>query len=426
MDYNLNDGDMEEEIKQKDNKWPKTFKILIILFICICLALAAALITFILLYINKSTDKQKEEQKSKSDDKKNIYLLTVYKNLAYDVNGIIENTFKKNGDNYNESMGEINNGTDYKKNDRNIYDLYIPQYALDRKNETNGIILWIHGGAWIEGTKDGMDIFCKLYSQQGYISATVGYTLLNSKDKVFNIFKMLDEITSCIKAIKKYLINLGFSGDKLKLVIAGYSAGGHLTLLYSYLIKKVNIIPISFLINYAGPIGLYPKYFYKLNSTNDTLENIEQVQIIEQAMKDGKIVPIFQEIMSLHFMNAFLGNKYSSDEISKMVDKNGKIIEENEKYKEMLKVVKFSFVTEIEDYNRIPTICIYGGIDDVVGVTVYAYLKQKADKDGRKLNFIYSRSEGHLLILPSTPDGSQKIKEANSLIMKYLKKYFGY
>ena len=102
----------------------KKFKILIILFICICLALAAALITFIILYINKSTDKQKEEQKSKSDDKKNIYLLTVYKNLAYDVNGIIENTFKKNGDNYNESMGEINNGTDYKKNDRNIYDLY--------------------------------------------------------------------------------------------------------------------------------------------------------------------------------------------------------------------------------------------------------------------------------------------------------------
>ena len=323
-------------------------------------------------------------------------------------------------------MGEINNGSDYEKNDRNIYDLYIPQYALDRKTETNGIILWIHGGAWIEGTKDVMDFFCKLYSEQGYISATVGYTLLNSEHKVFNIFKMLDEITACIKAIKKYLINLGFSGDKLKLVIAGYSAGGHLTLLYSYLIKKVNIIPISFLINYAGPIGLYPKYFYKLKSKNDTFENIEKIETIEHAMKDGKIVPIVPDIMMLRFMNAFCGNKYSNDDISKMVDKNGKIIEENEKYKEMLKVAKYSFITEIEDYNRIPTICIYGGIDDVVGVTVYAYLKQKADKDGRKLDFIYSRSEGHLLILPSTPDGSQKIKEANSLIMKYLKKNFGY
>ena len=431
MDYNLNTGDIEEEMKQKDNKWPKTAKILIILFICICLALTAALITFIILYTKKSKDKPTEEQK-KSGDMPNIDVYNFfglkYPNLTYDDNGKIENTFKKNGDNYNESMGEINGGKDYKKNDRNIYDLYIPQYALDRKNETNGIILWIHGGAWIEGTKDGMDIFCKLYSQQGYISATVGYTLLNSKDKVFNIFKMLDEITACIKAIKKYLIGLGFVGNKLKLAIGGYSAGGHLALLYSYLIKKVDIIPIQFIINYVGPIGLHGKYYYKLKSNNDTdtLENIEKVEIIEQAIKDGKIVPIFPDIVGPQLMNAFLGNKYNNDEISKMVDKDGKLIEENEKYKELYKVAKFSYVTEIEDYNKIPTICIYGGKDDTVGVTQYAYLKQKADKDGRQLDFIYSRYEGHMLIMPKTIPGLETLWKVGSKTMNYLKKYFKY
>ena len=429
MDYNLNADNLEEEITQKDNKWPKTFKILIILFICICLALATALITLILLYINKSTDKQKEEQKSKSDDKKNIYLLTVYKNLAYDVNGIIENTFKKNGDNYNESMGEINGGKDYKKNDRNIYDLYIPQYALDRKNETNGIILWIHGGAWIEGTKDGMDIFCKLYSQQGYISATVGYTLLNSKDKVFNIFKMLDEITACIKAIKKYLIGLGFVGNKLKLAIGGYSAGGHLALLYSYLIKKVDIIPIQFIINYVGPIGLHGKYYYKLKSNNDTdtLENIEKVEIIEQAIKNGKIISLYDtDLFLLMFMNGFWGNRYTNDDLEKMLDKNKRINLENEKYKEMLKVAKFGYVTEVNDNNKFKTICIYAGRDDTAGVAQYAYLKQKAEKDGRPLEFIYSRYEGHMLIYPFTQEGKQKLREISTLLMKYFKKYFGY
>ena len=54
----------------------------------------------------------------------------------------------------------------------------------------------------MSGTKEGMDSFCKLYSNHGYISATVGYTLLNSVHKDFNIFKILDEITSCFKAIK--------------------------------------------------------------------------------------------------------------------------------------------------------------------------------------------------------------------------------
>ena len=119
MDYNLNTDDIEEEMKQKDNKWPKTAKILMILFICICLALTAALITFIILYTKKSKDKPKEEQK-KSDDMPNIDVYNFfglkYSNLTYDDNGKIENTFKKNGENYNESMGEINNGSDYEKN----------------------------------------------------------------------------------------------------------------------------------------------------------------------------------------------------------------------------------------------------------------------------------------------------------------------
>ena len=251
------------------------------------------------------------------------------------------------------------------------------------------------------------------------------YTLLNSPHKDFNIFKILDEITACIKAIKNQLINEGFAGDKLKLVIGGYSAGGHLTLLYSYLIKKFEI-PIEFLIDYVGPVGLYPKYFQKLLSVNNTFENIEDVSELEQAMKDGKIVQTFDDSILLQLMNAFLGNKYSNDDIKNMLDSKGKINEDNDKYKEMLKVVKFGFITEIDDNNKIPTICIYGGTDNVVGVTAYAYLKQKANKDGRHLELIYSRYEGHGLIFPSSADGFQKVFDANSLTMKYLKKYFGY
>ena len=427
MEYNLN-----EDIFQKDTKWPKKAKTLIIILASICFALAAALIVMIILNAKGSSNNSNPEPKrNESNNGSQIIDLfnffgVKYPNLTYDDNGKIENTFKKGGDNYNESMGEINDGKDYEKNDRNIYDLYIPQYALDRKNDTNGIILWIHGGAWVHGVKDGMDIFCKLFSQQGYISATVGYTLLYSQNKVFNIFKMLDEITACIKAIKKELIKKGFAADKLKLVIGGYSAGGHLTLLYSYLIKKVDI-PIEFIISFAGPVGLYPKYFQKLKSNNDNFTSIENITIIEQAMKDGKLEPTFSNPMILLFMNGFFGNKYDNDTLQKMLDSNGQINENNDKYKEMIKVIKFSFIPEIEDNNvKTPIICFYGGVDNVVGVTAYAYLKQKADKDGRQLDLIYSRNEAHDLILPTKPDGIQKLQEVISLIMRYSKKYFGY
>ena len=444
-DYNLNEINLEEEEEeettQKQIIWPKTTKVLLIIFIITCIVLTAVLIFFIILYKKELSDNSKKNSEPSGNiepyrnwtgnETKNMGLFNFfglkYPNLTYDDNGTIENTFKKNGDNYNESMGEINNGKDYEKNDRNIYDLYIPQYALDRKNEINGIILWIHGGAWKSGIKEEMDIFCHLYSQQGYISATVEYTLLFGKYKDFNIFRILDEITACIKAIKKYLINLGFSGNKLKLVIGGYSAGGHLALWYSYLIKKVDIIPIEFIINYVGPIGLYPKYFYKLKSNRETLENIEKVEIIEQAIKNGKIISLYDtDLFLLMLMNGFWGNRYTNDDLEKMLDKNKRINEEDEKYKEMLKVAKFGYVTEIKDNNKTPTICIYGGTDDFVGVAQYAYLKQKADKDGRYLDLIYSRYEGHALILPFTKPGALKFLEIHSLTMKYLKKYFGY
>ena len=44
-------------------------------------------------------------------------------NLTYDVNGKIENSFKSTGDNYDPDIGDLNEGEDYIKTDRNIYDL---------------------------------------------------------------------------------------------------------------------------------------------------------------------------------------------------------------------------------------------------------------------------------------------------------------
>ena len=432
MDYNLETDDLEDKLQNDNKQWPKISKILLLISLCISLILVIVIIIVIVYYNDKLSENSSNDNQSKKGDSTQPQILDLfiffgqkYSNLSYFVDDKIPNTFKQDGENFYSDMGPINNGQDYEKNERNIYDLYIPQYALDRKTETNGIILWIHGGAWVSGTKDDMDIFCKLYSQQGYISASVGYTLLGSKYKDFNIFKILDEITACIKAIKNKLIELGFQGDKLKMVIGGYSAGAHLALLYSFLIKNFDIIPIEFVINFVGPIGLHKEYFYKLKSENETLPSIEDVSEIEKAINEGKIEPMFEEKKGLEMMNLFLGNKLSNKQIEAMLDEKRNIKEDDENYKKLFKVAKYSFITEIEDNHQIPTICIYGGTDDTIGVTQYAYLNQKAGNT-RHLDFIYSRNEGHDLIKPKTPDGVAKLWDASSLFMNYFKKYFGY
>ena len=332
------------DIKLSKLKWNKKTKILLISSALIIVVLIV-IITIIIINSNSNEKSQDPDPNPDPDIQRSD------KNLTYDVNGMIENSFKKGGDNYNEDIGNINNGLDYEKNDRNIYDLYIPKNAENRKNGINGIVLWIHGGSWISGDLKQVDLLCKFTSQLGYISATVGYTLLINNYKDFSIFKILDEITACIKAIKKELKDLGFDANKLKLAIGGYSAGSHIALLYSYLIKDINIIPIQFVIDFVGPIGLDPKYYYKFNSSLESLESIEDLAIIEQAIKDGKIVKNYPDLSFLTLMNAFSGNKYTAVELALMLNINGNINYESKIYLKMFNQIRYGYITEFEIAN---------------------------------------------------------------------------
>ena len=123
-------------------------------------------------------------------------------------------------------------------------------------------------------------------------------------------------------------------------------------------------------------------------------------------------------------MNAFTGNKFSQLELALMFNSNGNINYESSYYLKMYNQVKYGYVTEIEDKHKLPTICVYGGKDEILGVTTYAYLKEKARKDGRHLDFIYSRTEGHSLIIPTTPDGKKNLLKISDLFKNYCNKYF--
>ena len=104
-----------------------------------------------------------------------------------------------------------------------------------------------------------MEYLAKRYAKQGYITATMSYTLLIENFTDYNIFKIMDEITACIQNIKEQLISRHFDGDKLELALGGTSAGGHIALLYTYSITN-SPIPIKFLIDIVGPVSIEPKY----------------------------------------------------------------------------------------------------------------------------------------------------------------------
>ena len=342
-------------------------------------------------------------------------------NIPYFKNDVIINSFKKSGDNYNDEIGNVNNGKDYQKNERNYYDLYIPYLALKKKDKFNGVMLFIHGGGWVEGVKNSFSFLCSRYAKFGYITATMNHTLLTKKYKESNIFRILDEITSCINDIIDQLKNLGFDESKLELALGGASSGAHLVMLYGYSIKKCPL-PIKFIINLVGPVSLEPEYFYKIKN-DESLESIEP-QDIEVAMKDKKLEKCVEdELFLLKLMNSFIGNKYTDEEIQTMIE-NKKIKTDSEKYKEMLKIVQNAFPVKFINSKTVPTLCEYGGKDNVVGIAQYSYIKRLAEKYGNKIELIYMKDSYHMLESYETKDGMSTIKEMHYQIMKFAKTYF--
>ena len=290
----------------------------------------------------------------------------------------MRNSFKEGGENYNPILGNINNGNDYKESERDNFDLCIPNYIRKRKDKYNWMFLHIHGGGWVLGQKADVKQLCTLGFW--FITTTMSYTLFNGTYKNTNIFRVINEISATIKWIKLKLIKEVFDENKLELFIGGGSAGVHLSILNSHMIKHPPL-PIKFIQNGVGPTTLDHRYWLTTKIVNDTLDNIDY-KSIEKAenklieMNESSNVPM-NNVYIINFMNLMLGRKF--DDNFEYIFKNKNTYEidgENEKYKELLNKASYAFPITYVNKESIPTLCRYGGQDEIIGIGHYDELKK--------------------------------------------------
>jgi len=262
-------------------------------------------------------------------------------------------------------------------------------------------------------------------SSMGYISANIGYTLLSQEYKIYNvnIFRILEEITVCIENIQIILGKEGFNTDKLEIAIGGASAGGHLSLLYTYLMKN-SPIPIKFIIDFAGPVTLEFEYFIKVKNQNEPLENIDTSDI-ENAKKMDKTERLHpSDMIILYYMNSFTGNKTSEEDLKNMIEK-GRINKDNDKYKEMFNFIEYGFPIKYVSKESPPILCVYGGKDEEIGICHYSYLKSKyVQSNNKKIELIYSKNSLHNIFLFNGKPNLELWKNIISKIKEYSKLYF--
>ena len=131
-------------------------------------------------------------------------------------------------------------------------DIYLPS----NKGDVN-VVLNIHGGGWSTGDKAYDANLCRQAAKLGYVAASMNYRMIRPFPYLplwlqpVNYKDMLDDIGSAIASLKAKLFEEGYTTKKL--AITGWSAGGHLTLLYGYSRYQQSSTPIAFLDAYCSP-----------------------------------------------------------------------------------------------------------------------------------------------------------------------------
>lgn len=146
----------------------------------------------------------------------------------------------------------------YGTHERQVVDLCVPYDA----SGDLGLVLFIHGGAWIEGDKKsyegGMNYGA---SSLGIATASVNYRYIS---ETVDLLDVLDDIDAALAEIRKKGAEVGVNINKV--LLTGDSAGGHLSLLYAYARKNTAPITPVAVISNSGPTDLYDDNFYHNNA----------------------------------------------------------------------------------------------------------------------------------------------------------------
>lgn len=96
------------------------------------------------------------------------------------------------------------------------------------------VLLWIHGGGWIEGGSRDDAANCRFFSEHGYLVVSAEYPLSSSEDHLY--VAQQGAIAKAVQWLKYNAARLG--GDVERLCLGGGSAGGNLAVAVAARINK--------------------------------------------------------------------------------------------------------------------------------------------------------------------------------------------
>lgn len=162
-----------------------------------------------------------------------------------------------------KTMMDVSYGADAKQK----MDIYLPP---NRSSSKTKVFVLIHGGGWTGGDKVDFNSYVPKFQQNfsDYALVNMNYRLVQS-----SVNYLLPYLTDDIKSV---LDNLGQNsaeyGVKPEFVLCGVSAGGHLSMLYSY--KYDEQKRVKAVVNIVGPTNFEDSYYASYPQYWDAITHI--------------------------------------------------------------------------------------------------------------------------------------------------------
>lgn len=147
-----------------------------------------------------------------------------------------------------------------------------------------GVIVYAHGGGWCCGDIDGIDRTILDAKDAGWAVVTIDYR----RSPTFHLDDIASDVDRAVRFVKSKRAEWGFASGKL--LVSGYSAGGHLALLQASapgefvaadLPEELRAIDphVDGVISYAGPSDLRPYIDHRITS-----EGIDAPKMVEDLL----------------------------------------------------------------------------------------------------------------------------------------------
>lgn len=288
---------------------------------------------------------------------------------------------------YGNKLHDNSNPESRSDDSSQIFDAYVPENVKNGTDKNPHIILYVHGGAWMIGSKssEGAD-FCRQMASEGWVALTMNYAMQDAnkilagnivKDSSFN--DMVGDVGIMISYLKGFMRE-NFDVEAESICLAGLSAGAHITTLFNYSIGIYSPVKIAFQLDIVGPtqfgdIGyrkfLDPYLKYDPDTADDDDETDPAIALLVQ-----RLLPVFfaafggveQDSLNFstdntdalwEFADQFSPLCYVSKDSSPTILAYGKLSETTKINDQVFSIVPALWPADVDTDLLVPTTCFY-------------------------------------------------------------------